>query len=190
MEKRNSNVNLGPATLKPTAVLVHILFLVSPAGSYFRTIYGVHFRGDTNPPVRRQRNIELLVWKGFSWIMKDVTLFLSKWNELGFRPPLCTYRLNWTKRTFWWWWAECDTAIRTQDSTLRPWRSEVEHTTSRSRSLPTILNLYQWATNKHLVSLKHVGQSGARTYDTKAVVNSVTINIDITYMAPILGVFQ
>ena len=22
-----------------------------------------------------------------------------KWNESGFRPPLCTYRLNWARRT-------------------------------------------------------------------------------------------
>ena len=26
-----------------------------------------------------------------------------KWNESGFRPPLCTYRLNWARRTFWGW---------------------------------------------------------------------------------------
>ena len=24
-----------------------------------------------------------------------------KWNESGFRPPLCTYRLNWARRTSW-----------------------------------------------------------------------------------------
>ena len=28
-----------------------------------------------------------------------------KWNESGFRPPLCTYRLNWARRTSWGW---CD----------------------------------------------------------------------------------
>ena len=27
-----------------------------------------------------------------------------KWNESGFRPPLCTYRLNWAGRTSWGWW--------------------------------------------------------------------------------------
>ena len=27
-----------------------------------------------------------------------------KWNESGFRPPLCTYRLNWARRTSWGWW--------------------------------------------------------------------------------------
>ena len=27
-----------------------------------------------------------------------------KWNKSGFRPPLCTYRLNWARRTSWGWW--------------------------------------------------------------------------------------
>ena len=62
-----------------------------------------------------------------------------KWNELGFRPPLCTYRLNWARRTSWGWWDESDdTALQTQDSKFVPWRSEAEHATSRSRRLPTI----------------------------------------------------
>ena len=26
-----------------------------------------------------------------------------EWNESGFRPPLCTYRLNWARRTSWGW---------------------------------------------------------------------------------------
>ena len=29
-----------------------------------------------------------------------------KWNESGFRPLLCTYRLNWARRTSWGWWDE------------------------------------------------------------------------------------
>ena len=28
----------------------------------------------------------------------------KKWNESGFRPPLCTYRLNWARRAYWGWW--------------------------------------------------------------------------------------
>ena len=31
---------------------------------------------------------------------------VKKWNESGFRPPLCTYRLNWARRTSWGWWDE------------------------------------------------------------------------------------
>ena len=29
----------------------------------------------------------------------DVVMW-QKWNSSGFRPPLCTYRLNWARRTF------------------------------------------------------------------------------------------
>ena len=47
----------------------------------------------------------------------------------GFRPPLCTYRLNWIRRTSWGWWDEWDdTALKTQDSKgLRPSTQPVGH---------------------------------------------------------------
>ena len=65
------------------------------------------------------------------------------------------YRLNWARRTSWGWRNDWDdTVLQTQDSKLEPWRSEAEHATSRSRRLPTILNLYEWAGKKHFVSLK------------------------------------
>ena len=71
-----------------------------------------------------------------------------KWNESGFRPPLCTYRLNWARRTSWGWWDDWDdTVLQTQDSKFEPWRSEAEHATSRSRRLPTILTFTRgWGT--------------------------------------------
>ena len=73
----------------------------------------------------------------------------SKWNESGFRPPLCTYRLNWARRTSWGWWDDWDdTALQTQDSKFAPWWSEAEHATSRSRRLPTILTFTRgWGRN-------------------------------------------
>ena len=76
-------------------------------------------------------------------------LFLGKWNESGFRPSLCTYRLNWARRTSWGWWHDWDgTVLQTQDSKFEPWRSEAEHATSRSRSLPTILTFTRgWGRN-------------------------------------------
>ena len=65
---------------------------------------------------------------------------IYKWNESGFRPPLCTYRLNWARRASWGWRDDWDdTVLQTQDSKFVPWRSEEEHATSRSRRLPTIL---------------------------------------------------
>ena len=73
----------------------------------------------------------------------------KKWNESGFRPPLCTYRLNWARRTSWGWWDDWDdTVFQTQDSKFVPWRSEAEHATSRSRRLPTILTFKRgWERN-------------------------------------------
>ena len=73
----------------------------------------------------------------------------SKWKESGFRPPLCTYRLNWARRASWGWWDDWDdTALQTQDSKFEPWRSEAEHATSRSQRLPTILTFTRgWGRN-------------------------------------------
>ena len=63
--------------------------------------------------------------------------------------PLCTYRLNWARRTSWGWCDEWDdTVLQTQDSKFEPWRSEAEHATSRSRGLPTILTFtHGWGRN-------------------------------------------
>ena len=79
----------------------------------------------------------------------------SKWNESGFRPPLCTYRLNWARRTSWGWWDDWDdTVLQTQDSKFEPWRSEAEHATSRPRRLPTILTFTRGWGRNIFVSLK------------------------------------
>ena len=84
------------------------------------------------------------------FIFSGITRLLEmKWNESGFRPPLCTYRLNWARRTSWGWWDDWDdTVLQTQDSKFEPWRSEAEHATSRSRRLPTILTFTRgWGRN-------------------------------------------
>ena len=86
-----------------------------------------------------------------AYIVSDM-IFSSKemkWNELGFRPPLCTYRLNWARRTSWGWWDDWDdTVLQTQNSKFEPWRSEAEHATSRSRRRPTILTFTRgWGRN-------------------------------------------
>ena len=85
-------------------------------------------------------------------VMKDTfSTFntVQKRNESGFRPPLCTYRLNWARRTSWGWWDEWDdTVLQTQDSKFKPWQSEAEHATSQSRRLPTILSFTRgWGRN-------------------------------------------
>ena len=86
--------------------------------------------------------------------------YLMKWNEWAFKPSLCTYWLNWTKRTSWGWWDEWgDTAFRTLESKVKPWRYKAEHATSRSQRPPTILNLYEWVGNKHLGGQIELGSS-------------------------------
>ena len=78
-----------------------------------------------------------------------------KWNESGFRPPLCTYRLNWARRASWGWWDDWDdTVLQTQDSKFEPRRSEAEHATSRSRRLPTILTFTRGWGRNNFVSFK------------------------------------
>ena len=101
-----------------------------------------------------------------------------KWNESGFRPPLCTYRLNWARRTSWGWWDDWDdTVLQTQDSKFEPWRSEAELATSRSRRLPTILTFTRgWGRNIFFVSFKPPRPgTEPRTLAWKAAVLTTTL---------------
>ena len=101
---------------------------------------------------------------GFFRVSEQV-VGLLKWNESGFRPPLCTYRLNWARRTSWGWWDDWDdTVLQTQDSKFEPWRSEAEHATSRSRRLPTILTFTRgWGRNNCFFQ---TAETGNRTPDS------------------------
>ena len=86
---------------------------------------------------------------------KAAVFCVMRWNESGFRPLLCTYRLNWARRTSWGWWDDWDdTVLQTQDSKFEPWRSEAEHATSRSRRLPTIPTFTRGWGRNIFVSLK------------------------------------
>ena len=102
-------------------------------------------------------------------------LHCSKWNESGFRPPLCTYRLNW--RTYWGWWDDWDdTVLQTQDSKFEPWRSEAEHATSRSRRLPTILTFTRgWGRNIFVSFKSPIPGTEPRTLAWKAAVLTTTL---------------
>ena len=101
----------------------------------------------------------------------------EKWNESGFRPPLCTYRLNWARRTSWGWWDDWDdTVLQTQDSKFEPWRSEAEHATSRSRRLPTILTFTRGWGRNNFVSFKPPRPgTEPRTLSWKAAVLTTTL---------------
>ena len=100
-----------------------------------------------------------------------------KWNESGFRPPLCTYRLNWARRISWGWWDDWDdTVLQTQDSKFEPWRSEAEHATSRSRRLPTILTFTRGWGRNNFVSFKPPRPgTEPRTLAWKAAVLTTTL---------------
>ena len=100
-----------------------------------------------------------------------------KWNESGFRPPLCTYRLNWARRTSWGWWDDWDdTVLQTQDSKFEPWRTEAEHATSRSRRLPTILTFTRGWGRNNFVSFKPPRPgTEPRTLAWKAAVLTTTL---------------
>ena len=95
------------------------------------------------------------------------TLLVIVTLEMLTRLPLYTYRLSWAGEPSGWWDEWENTSLQTQDSNFAPWRSEAEHATSRSRRLPTILNLHEWAGKKHFVSLKLEGQSMVWTRDLR-----------------------
>ena len=91
-----------------------------------------------------------------------------KWNESGFRPPLCTYRLNWAGRTSWGWWDEWDdTVLQTQDSKfrnsnpggLRPSTLPFGHGGSHNTEFHT------WMWKKHFCFFQ-TAESGNRTPDS------------------------
>ena len=106
---------------------------------------------------------------------------LWKWNESGFRPPLCTYRLNWARRTSWGWWDDWDdTVLQTQDSKFEPWRSEAEHATSRTRRLPAILTFTRGWLRNIFVSFKPPSPGAEpRTLAWKAAVLTTTLFVII-----------
>ena len=115
--------------------------------------------------------------KKYCFVLARGCVTQMKWNESGFRPPLCTYRLNWARRTSWGWWDDWDdTVLQTQDSKFEPWRSEAEHATSRSRRLPIILTFTRGWGRNIFVSFK-LPRPGTepRTLAWKAAVLTTTL---------------
>ena len=118
------------------------------------------------------KNGEIPFLKNWCWWHLNV-----KWNESGFRPRLCTYRLNWARRTSWGWWDDWDdTVLQTQDSKFELWRSEAEHATSRSRRLPAILTFTRGWGRNIFVSFKPPSPgTEPRTLAWKAAVLTTTL---------------
>ena len=128
--------------------------------------------------LRRRTNIAWMLCKCFVFTGSSLQHDSKKWNKSGFRPPLCTYRLNWARKTSWGWWDDWDdTVLQTQDSKFGPWRSEAEQATSRSLRLPTILTFTRgWGGNFFFVSFKPPRPgTEPRTLAWKAVVLTTTL---------------
>ena len=130
---------------------------------------GFHFTWCSEDKLTRVLYVPTIAW--------PLALWLHKWNESGFRPPLCTYRLNWARRTSWGWWDDWDdTVLQTQDSKFEPWRSEAEHATSRSRRLPTILTFTRgWGRNIFVSFKPPRPETEPRTLAWKAAVLTATL---------------
>ena len=90
---------------------------------------------------------------------------------------MCTYRLNWARRTSWGWWDDWDdTVLQTQDSKFEPWRSDAEHATSRSQRLPTILTFTRgWGRNIFVSFKPPRPGTEPRTLAWKAAVLTTTL---------------
>ena len=125
-------------------------------------------------------------------LLTKETFLLQKWNESGFRPPLCTYRLNWARRTPWGWWDDWDdTVLQTQDSKFEPWRSEAEHATSRSWRLPTILTFTRGWGRNIFVSFKPPSPgTEPRTLAWKAAVLTTTLGPPPFFITEIQSIIQ
>ena len=134
----------------------------------------IPYRGfDTVSDYKKQTPLE----QCWNCIIPQSHIHEMKWNESGFRPPLCTYRLNWARRTSWGWWDDWDdTVLQTQDSKFEPWRSEAEHATSRSRRLPTILTFTRgWGRNIFVSFKPPRPGTEPRTLAWKAAVLTTTL---------------
>ena len=87
-----------------------------------------------------------------------------KWNESGFRPPLCTYRLNWARRTSWGWWDDWDdTVLQTQD--FREIRALAVWGRARYLSVteaPHNTDFHKWMGKKHFCFFE-TAETGNRT---------------------------
>ena len=155
----------GTAVQSQTAVCAHF-------SSEHILLFGFARRG--YPATRKTPGIWFIPRSGAAGHWSESKM---KWNESGFRPPLCTYRLNWARRTSWGWWDDWDdTVLQTQDSKFEPWRSEAEHATSRSRRLPTILTFTRgWGRNIFVSFKPPRPGTEPRTLAWKAAVLTTTL---------------
>ena len=96
---------------------------------------------------------------------------LKKRYESGFRPPFCTYRLNWARRTSWGWWGDWDDPVlQTQDS-----KFELRYLSVTEA--PHNTDFHTWMGKKHFFVSFKPPRSGTdpRTLAWKAAVLTTTL---------------
>ena len=78
----------------------------------------------------------------------------SKMKWIGFRPALCTYRLNWARRTSWGWW---DDWVKASGILAQPSAEQANLTSHFPRSEQSIASWYcqiiynKWKDDLHIV---------------------------------------
>ena len=141
-QRQDSNLKTWPyeakyATSRPRMLHTNLFFIIYSFSSILHSFEVVDYGNNCSSKMNIYDKVQI-------YTPRIPSAF--KWNEWGFKPLLRTHRLNWARRTSRGWCDKRDdTALQTQDSKFEPCRSEAEHATSRSRRLPTILNIYEWA---------------------------------------------
>ena len=83
----------------------------------------------------------------------------KKWNEAGFRPLLCKYRLNWARRTIWGWWDKWDDTALFEIQTLEVWGQARYLSVTEA---PHNTEFYEWIKKKHFCFFQTT-ETGKRT---------------------------
>ena len=120
---------------------------------------------DPEPPVEVQMSLKQSQQRDMALVAHVLSTGLKnleKWNESGFRPPLCTYRLNWARRTSRGWWDDWDdTVLQTQDSKFEPGRARYLSVTEA----PHNTNFHTWMGKKQFCFFQ-TAETGNRTPDS------------------------
>ena len=96
---------------------------------------------------------EVIAQHGSEWFSSSVRTIQeskNKWNQSGFKPLLCTNRLNWARRTSWGWWDE----MRWHCPPDTGYEIQTQEVWGRARCLPVTEashnnEFYEWMGKKH-----------------------------------------
>ena len=74
------------------------------SGRFRKLKKNTKYRSDVESVLVQRRRRWLNIEPRLDLVFVGRKYWQMKWNEWDFSPPLCTYRLNWARRTSWWWW--------------------------------------------------------------------------------------